>query len=866
MRGGGRLIVWAILSFCCSQASVFAMTDPIPAAMKRIRFVGVKACAEGTRVIIRGDGRIPTYTTRTMVSPPRIIVDINCRVLPFKSVTRSVSGSILKTVRIGHHSRSIRLVLALNGSILPGFSCLSRSDELLITLQCDPQAPLETKSDEQARRPFAAEGNVAPAHVENPQTVSRNTISTKARADREIDRRESKPPVGVVSGTVGLEPMERRLMQGKVNDGREDSALFGDGVDAYRSENWMQASVRFNELIKKYPGGRYTERAYFLRAKAFDQMHLGSISEHFKETKRRYEDAAYRYPESIHVPDAHVSIGNLCLRVKNYSEALGYFNLVIDKENDSEAALRALMQKATILALTHKKEQTLSLYAHVISRYPETPEATVAKIGKAKILFEMNQFQQSLEILTALEKRRENKYAYPDLFRYLGNNYYQLGKRALAKKHLFRYYNLCPQEKDSHLILARIADIYREEGAITEATKLYKLVLERYPKTEGALIGMYRLAEQQEAGEIRIDKKLAPDLNIIDSEVQMPRKIYEDVIRNALEKDEKNPLIQFALLKLSILQKKEKNYDKSLKILKELLATYPHTRLKNEIYQALRETLEYLLRKDFKTKRFKSIINVYQAEKKLIVALKSADVFIIIARACAKLGLNDMAIEMFKNAEPLLTDEQKPDDLLLTIGRDAFEKEEYPKALGLIEILLHQHADSPYGADARLLKGKMLLAGQNPRAALGLFEGALAQDLKRCRQIDILLSMTRALIEIDSSDRALKTVKEAGRLSKSCPDSDYRRYLEIAGLFMRLKDFQGALAVMTDARDAETDEKNKIRLELLMARCYESLNQKGKYLAIYDGIANRNDPFWSSLARERMEEIQFESSLRKGKK
>ena len=51
-----------------------------------------------------------------------------------------------------------------------------------------------------------------------------------------------------------------------------------------------------------------------------------------------------------------------------------------------------------------------------------------------------------------------------------------------------------------------------------------------------------------------------------------------------------------------------------------------------------------------------------------------------------------------------------------------------------------------------------------------------------------------------------------------------------------------------------------------MARCYETLKKESAYLAIYNEIITRNDPFWSHVAREKIEEAQFKGVMRKNKK
>ena len=67
-----------------------------------------------------------------------------------------------------------------------------------------------------------------------------------------------------------------------------------------------------------------------------------------------------------------------------------------------------------------------------------------------------------------------------------------------------------------------------------------------------------------------------------------------------------------------------------------------------------------------------------------------------------------------------------------------------------------------------------------------------------------------------------------------------------------------------DARGAELEEteENRSRVKLMMARCYEALKKTEDSLALYNEVVAGNDPFWSNVAKERIEEIAFHKELK----
>ena len=50
-----------------------------------------------------------------------------------------------------------------------------------------------------------------------------------------------------------------------------------------------------------------------------------------------------------------------------------------------------------------------------------------------------------------------------------------------AKDYLFRSHNMDPEKEENHLVLTKIADIYRDIGLPGDASKLYRLAADRYP-------------------------------------------------------------------------------------------------------------------------------------------------------------------------------------------------------------------------------------------------------------------------------------------------------------------------------------------------------------------------------------------------
>ena len=825
--------------------------------IKKIISITTEQTTSGTIVNVLGNGIIPKYTTKIIDFPPRIVVDIFYTAYPLGSMTIPVKSPLLKSIRVGYHPKTIRLVLDIKGTNTPIFKTKSANNKLTIFLRSteviDNGIPaLEKHTPEVLKTPgLRAKGSGLPS---SPPAVRR------AGPGREQSR--SGPQ------TNKELPALEQLIKIEADDGKNDTAFFLKGVNAYRSKNWSEAIENCNHLIKTYPVGRYAERAYFLRAKSYEQSYSRSIIDHFTEIKRYYENAINRFPDSIYVPETLLAIGNVCFKSKNYYEALGYYNLVLKKDKGSIPALRALMQKVKIFLLKKKRKEALSILEYVVYRYPGVPEVTEAKIEMSKILYEMNSFRRSINILSDVRKiHSKTIYQYPEVFLYLGHNYYQLEDYKKARENLFRFYNYYADRKINHMILTKIGDTYRDEGLIDDAVKIYQLVFELYPDTEGAIISLIRFAEQQEKGELEIKRGIEPSIKVIGREIGLPREIYEDIMNNLLKKDEKNPLAQLALLKLAVLYQREKDYEKSLKALKELLKKYPKTSLKKECKHALNKTLGAILKEEMKKKRYKNIINIYNRERDLFSMLNSPDPFLIIARVSKSLKLHDMATEMFIRADSLLPDNEKPADLLFYVGSDLFKKKDkLTGAFSRLDLLVNHYPTDKNTPYAYHLKGRILFKQKRCSQAVEMFSSALRYDLRRCERAKVLIDKASALMKCNLPEKALRATRDADKLKRGCYIPYPHIYHDTGDLYLHLGYPKKALSIFNAALEMEKENENKIRLQLMIAQCYKLLDKKKDYLALYNQISSLNDPFWSNLAKEKIDAINFAREMGETKK
>ncbi len=800
--------------------------------------VNFKDEKHGTRIKVLGNGKIYEYVTKKLDSPPRILVDILTVVPTFETMTIPIKSFNIGSMRIGRHSKSIRIVLDIKGKNLPRFMVSSDREGLTIFVKSyNPDLPSIVLSPRQ----LSEQGNQTKQQITMEEQGGKNSIA---------DRQQVANP-------------EATLTQLEIDDGQGDTVAFLAGLNSYKTQNWSDAIEKFNHLIKIYPSGRYTEKTYFLLAKSYEQLYSNSIPTHFKKITNHYEDAINNYPKSVYVQGALLSIGDLCFKIKYYTEALGYYNLVLKKDERTSCVLPAMIQKAKILHLKKRRKEALSILEDLVSRNPHVSQETEAKMEMSKILHELNAFHKSLDILSGLiTANPQNIYEYPEISLYLGYNYHQLGDHVRARKNLFRFYNICPDREMNHMILAKIGDTYMEEGFIEDAVKIYQLVLERYPDTDGAHISLIRIAEQQEEKVLKKKSIVSLPAQKIGNDIGTPREIYENIINNPPDKTRKNPLTQLALIKLAVLHQKENNYEESIEVLKKVLKNYPGTSFDRECQHALQKTVGLMFKEEMKKEKYISIINTYTREKELFSIINSPEPFLTIARACIHQNFEDMATEMFRKADFLLQDEEKPPDLLFFLSKSLFEKERFINALERLQLLIDNYPSDKYARYAFRLKGNIFSRQKRYAQAAEMFSSALQYPLTRCEKTILLMDKAGALAECGFDKKAFEALREADSLKGACHSSYDYIYQEIGDLYFNLGYPKQAAAIFNQAIDIAKEKATKVPLKLKVAQCYWRLNKRKDSLALYEQISSLNDPFWSNLAKERIEEINFDGLVK----
>ena len=816
-------------------------------------------------------GKIMTVKNASVMdSPPRIIYDIPYDGASFRSIENALKYSNIKSIRAGYHSGNIRIVLDINGASIPKFSHRVSKHELIILVATDKKSDgKEVKAKENGRQNKTIASGISLSENNNLTNSTKDLSENNPKGNEETVAQKPEPENIVPEKKPQIDPgklLLEKMTELEPNDGSEEAALFLSGANAFKDSHFKESVDSLNNLIQSYPKGKYSEKAHFLLAKSFDRLYAKTSSDYFSVIKNSYDDAIYKFPSSAFTPDALLSAGNLCLKTNNIGEAMAYYNRVIEKHISPHTTVRALLNKGEALFQKGKYPEALSIYEIIIQAHNTDSGNTEAELGIAKTLFEMNSFQKSMALLNKLGQNHENIYRYPDIALYLGYNYYQLGNYNAATKNLFEYYNIYPDSKVNHLVLSKIGDAYRADKLSESASKIYMLVFEQFPHTEGAQISLTRLAEQQENGELKNGNNFISPATI-ENDLSSPRKIYEKITSEYLSKDNKNPMLEYTRLKLALIYQKEKNYKKSMQVLESLLHNYPLSKLYPEIIYALTDNIEAIL-KDRKNdeddkEAYIDVVNMYLRKKNIIKRLAPPKTLIAIASACIRLGLEATAAELFLQAESVLPEKEKPGKLFYYLGKYYFENGQQEKGLKKLDSLTAQYQSGEFVAKAYSFKGIFFEKNKKYEQAIEMFSQALKSEPEVEDRIMLLADKARVLAASGLNNDSLKSALEAEQLLSANPKQPQFVYLKVGEIFLHLGKPEDALLLFNNALTLKKDAIENMKIRYLAAQCYEALNRKSDYISAYNRIAKSGDPLWSKLANERLEAIMFKELLSK---
>jgi TolA-binding protein len=92
-----------------------------------------------------------------------------------------------------------------------------------------------------------------------------------------------------------------------------------------------------------------------------------------------FQDVVHYYPLDDQAGTAQFYLGEIAYQQQNYTDAIGFYNQVLDAFSGNAKAPAAQLHKGLALLATNKKDEGIHELRLLIQRHPQTPEARVAR-------------------------------------------------------------------------------------------------------------------------------------------------------------------------------------------------------------------------------------------------------------------------------------------------------------------------------------------------------------------------------------------------------------------------------------------------------------------------------------------------------
>jgi len=627
------------------------------------------------------------------------------------------------------------------------------------------------------------------------------------------------------------------------NNRCSEQTMFKAALEKIRKTEWENAVSSLNTFLETNPLETCRDTAVFLNAYCLYKKADSESEAHYQKAINFCQNAINIFPDSKHVPYGMAILGMIYLKQNAHDIAKGYYKSILKKYPNYKDTPEILFRLGYINAQKKKYEEAIDNYNRILSQYPKSifVENTRLELGKA--LFEVNHFSEALvQLNTLLSTNPQRFYESPELLIVLGNIYYHTGKYKDARKTLEKAYNLFPEMNSNHIILTRIADTLSDEKQIEKAKKLYRLVTEKYPGTDGFIISSIRLAKFYEK---RADKE----------------NIYKLIVKEY----PKNPMANLARLRIAEIQNKAHEYEKSLTTINEILSQNPR-KLKKEALFLKREALEAVFKEMLGKGDFLRIIKKFETDKAIINNSECPELFYLVGQSYYQGHLYEKAEALLTKADKFSEKSSKPGKLNFILGVALQESGKPEKAFKYLMEYVQQHPEGEHSAKAfRRIAWIQMKRDENTKASKN-FSAAFKKTSTGLEKAGILIEHSK--LEAKNKQYA----KSAGLIIKAINILNANQnkhnamisyaYETLGKTYMNLKSFQKAADAFSLAIQL-SEEEAALSLRFMLGESLHKGNNSSKAAEIYKIIIDSGDIFWGKLAEEKLNEITLLEKIKK---
>jgi len=689
-----------------------------------------------------------------------------------------------------------------------------------------------------------------PKHIESPPSLAAAAASGKPATTLPVKEELAELPEGGpdIGGLLpGTRPRRDDLAR-KLPVSRESQAAYDEASLRLKAQGYQEALSLFRKLEADFPGTLAAAKAAYRGADCL--YGLAGAQEKSEEAVQGYLRAISKWPLGDEIGRAYLQIGRL-YQIGGYEyEALGYLGLAIKHQPDSIYALLAYLSRGDLYFKRGKYREAAGEFTQVGRRFPNSAKVREANFKLVRSLFALRDFEGVELAYQEMKVRWPETFATdPQLLRYIGETYFQLGDYNRCREFLFYVLNIYPDSAANHLLLSKIGDSYLAQGRPLEAAKLYRLLIQTYPETDGARLAKMRLAENDVAEGNRLVDGLASGDNRLGE-----LKLYEEVAASG------GTTAQRAKVRIGLWHYWRRDYLKAAETLQQLLVreTLPQD-LAQVCRYAIAESLFRQVHTYYQQGRYGDAVKLHGAWEKWFEGGQRAEVFYFLGECYRRSQLPREAGQLFLRAQSLPWREDRRQETLYSLGLARLETGEYVMAARNLREAAETFPDHPWRPAALRALGKAhYLSGRYQEAVMALEEALRYSGELAARAHDARL-MGMALMEIKEPERAVAAFQDS--LSTATTASDVPQQadasLELGNALYVLQRWDEAarayrrVAQLAPGRPAAQQALYKA------GKCYLALNRRQEAAQAFGAGAQGEGGVWKKASAQMLDGLNL---------
>jgi FimV-like protein len=681
----------------------------------------------------------------------------------------------------------------------------------------------------------------------SPPIAAKSEPKTEAPATSEnttpVNDVKSDSPVKIEPKLDDILPMSSKMKKTISGLKPEEAFLYGRIQQAMDIKDYQKGIALIDQFMTESPNSSLMEALNFLKGDFYYSLWKSGDNEALDNVVSSYLKAIDKYSESESVPLTYIKMAQAESSKKGGEYmALGYLGLVLTQYKNKDLMPLTYLTRGKIFLKINQSEKALADFKTILDQYKRSDYAAEADFWMASYYHSAGLYEDAQKRLE--EVKDMNPYFYIEHPEYLflrAKNCLYLKDYECAREYLFKAVNIGRQQEGAEMLLTRIGDTYHSQQNEKEAGKYYRMVVDYYPGTEGALIAKLRLASNSSdtaaLDELGSDKssETISELAILEKGYQLyDKKLYPSVI------DAMKPLIDRPI---------QTETRKSARSLYYNAADKEMTRL-------------------YQLAKYKELIDLYESIQAPSVDKISTEAMLSAALAYSRLHIPEQAIPAFQK---IIVSDLNPDsrceyytglaDSYLDSGnksasRDLLEKtkdmdlapaDKQRISRSLAKLYMEDNMlDEAYSICKSLISGEKVLPNDD-RNDLYILAGRILNKQKKYDEAEKMLNSIPGMPDKVNSN-LLKSV-----------------YMELGNSYYSSGDYAKAIKSYEGGFDLGygTDNKDYWDARFNLAQAYFNSGGEKKAKALLSEISEGGDALMQQRANLKLGSMELEKQLQK---